>query len=576
LLESCLQKTGYDDVSLLALSCGDFSALKTLFLSVADRCAREQVALSLPSLRVGSVDGEIMARMAGIRRTGVTLAPEAGSQRLRDVINKGVTEESLLLHVRRLAGYGWRHVKLYFMIGLPGETREDLDALMELCAKVRDCCRMRGEDGKWTGPRLAVTASVSPFVPKAHTPFQWEAQISLEEMKNRIHYLREAVKRCKGLTLRWHEPAMSHLEGILARGDRRLADVLEKAFRKGAVFSSWVEGFRLEPWLEALEECGMTAEEWTGARDSESSLPWDHIQAGISRSFLLKERERARRGLVTEDCRYAACRHCGACDAVTGPSLLRARDSDPEMKNRLNFPERDQTDDLSPPVFPEPAEKSAPPALDPALVRRAVRYRLWHRKAGLAAWISQLELQSLLERAMRKAGLPLAFSRGFHPLPLLSFGRALPVGMTSLAEWFIITLRAPMRREEVLDRLEPHMLPGLECVSVDPLPLEGKVLSSVEEIFRLECPPDETGRFRRAWEDFASAGRYEAEKINKEGERGIRDIRPFLVSLEFRGDNVFLTLNWRDSYFSPLNFVRAVVPWLDPARLNLTKLAQFF
>jgi radical SAM-linked protein len=393
-------------------------------------------------------------------------------------------------------------------------------------------------------------------------------------MKDRIGFLREAVRRRKGVTLRWHEPAMSHLEGILARGDRRLADVLEKAFRKGAIFSSWLEEFRLEPWLEALAECGMTPEDWTGARDAAGSLPWDHIQAGVSRAFLLKERERALSGVVTEDCRYAACRQCGACDTRAGPSLLREGASDPDLKNRLNFPERDQAD--TPCLPPENGAKFAPPALDPALVRRAARYRVWHRKADRAAWLSQLELQSLLERSMRRANLPLAFSRGFHPLPLLSFGRALPVGVASLAEWFIITLRSPMRLEEALARLEPRMLPGLECVSADLLPLTGKVAPAVEEICRLECPPGESGRFRRTWEAFASAGRYDAEKPGGKGESGRRDIRPLLRSLEFRGENAFLTLDWRVSYFSPLNFVRAIVPWLDPVQLRLTKLAQIF
>ncbi len=197
ILDSCLAKTGFDDVSFLALSCGDFSMLKHLFLDSAEKCKKEQVSISLPSLRVGSVDGDIMQAMAGIRRTGATLAPEAGSQRLRDVINKGVTEEALIHHVRQLVGYGWQQVKLYFMIGLPTETYEDLDAIVELCKKVRDCCRIPNEKGYIEGPRIAVTAALSPFVPKTHTPFQWEAQISLEEMKNRIFYLRDQFKKQK-------------------------------------------------------------------------------------------------------------------------------------------------------------------------------------------------------------------------------------------------------------------------------------------------------------------------------------------------------------------------------------------
>lgn len=575
-LEACLARTGYDDVSFLALSCGDFSGLKTLFLDAADRCAREQISLSLPSLRVGSVDGEIMARMAGIRRTGATLAPEAGSQRLRDAINKGVTEEGLIRHVRHLVGYGWQQVKLYFMIGLPTESYEDLDALVELGLKVRDCCRFRDGDGTWRGPRLNVTVAVSPFVPKTHTPFQWEPQISLAEMEARIRYLRDAVKSHKNLTLRWHEPAMSHLEGILSRGDRRLADVVELAYRKGGIFSSWVEGFDLAPWNEALDECGLTAEQWIGGRDPDGPLPWDHLRAGTSRRFLLAERRRALTGAVTGDCRYGPCRQCGACDTKAGPSLLRARDSDPPLRTMLNFPGRDQ-DDASPvpPVAPyQPGKKASPPAIGEELTRRVARYRVWHRKEGRAAWISQLELQSLLERSMRRAALPLAFSRGFHPLPLISFGRALPVGVASRAEWFIVTLRAPLRAEEVLEKLDPRMPDGMKLVRAEGLPLTGKVVSPPEELFQLRY--SDPSALSAAWENFVAAERWDLERETKQGGTRVLDLRPLLRDHEFRDGGLLFTLDWRALYLSPLAFARAVLPGLEPLGLELAKLAQFF
>jgi radical SAM family uncharacterized protein len=226
LLRRCLDETGFDEISFLSLSTGDYSALKTLSLSVLDRCAEEQISLSLPSLRVGSIDDAIMERMAELRRTGCTLAPEAGSQRLRDVINKGVSEEGLLLHVQKLLEHGWRQVKLYFMIGLPTETDADLLAIAELCRKVRDAAGPGG-------PRLQVTAALSPFVPKPFTPFQWVEQIGQEEIKRRVNLVRNAFRGLKCLKLRWHEPAMSHLEGILSRADRRMADVVELAYRKG-------------------------------------------------------------------------------------------------------------------------------------------------------------------------------------------------------------------------------------------------------------------------------------------------------------------------------------------------------
>ena len=491
LLDHCLRETGFDEISFLSLSTGDFSALKTLCHGVLDRCAREQISLSLPSLRVGSIDDEIIERMADLRRTGCTLAPEAGSQRLRDVINKGVSEEDLLLHVQKLLEHGWRQVKLYFMIGLPTETDEDLAAIADLCRKVRDAAG-RG------GPRLQVTAALSPFVPKPFTPFQWEAQISRDEISRRVRLVRELFKGQKCLKLRWHEPAMSHLEGILSRADRRMADVVEKAYRKGAVFCSWMEGFDLAPWLEALDECGISAEACTGAREPGAVLPWSHLEAGISEAFLLRERERAMAGKITQDCRYGVCRQCGACDTRVAPSLLphvaTAGADAPSHRNRLIFAQRDQK--AHKPHRDETgrlicrAQPSQPPRIAGELTRKAAQYRIWHSKMNGSSCLSQLELQAVLERALRRAVLPLAFSQGFHPLPLLSFGRALPVGVESGAEWFALTLHEYLAPEEVAARLTPLLPPGMSVLRVDLVDKNRRTEQAVTETFSLRLPTE--------------------------------------------------------------------------------------
>ncbi len=596
ILGGCLDETGFDDVSFLSLSTGDFSALKTLFLGVADRCAAEQVSVSLPSLRVGSIDADIMARMAGIRRTGATLAPEAGSRRLRDVINKGITEEELLDHVRALAAYGWQQVKLYFMIGLPGETREDLDAIADLCRKARDAA------GR---PRLQITAAISPFVPKPFTPFQWEPQISPDEMRARIQYLRDLFRAEKSMKLRWHEPDMSRLEGILSRGDRRLADVVESAYRKGAIFASWVDHFRLDPWLEALSEHGLSEEACTGGRpvfleeagdaslapdmppctedtpeDASGSgeprrpapLPWDHLEAGVSRAFLLRERERALAGSRTEDCRYAACRQCGACDTAR-PSRLSAADG--PYRNRLNLPARDQGASLPPPERPARQARPAAPHLSPALIARAVRYRIWHSKEGEAAYISQLELQTLLERAMRRAGLPLSFSQGFHPMPLISFGRALPVGVHSRAEWFSVTLREPMSAAEVMARLAPRMISGMRPLEVTPIPIHDKSFGGRHETFALHClKPADAHAFSEAWAAFADAPAFLFSRETKKGTVE-SDLRPLARAITREdASEIRFTADWSERYLSPLTLVRAITPWLGPHELRLVKLSQ--
>ena len=581
ILTECLQETGFDDISFLSLSCGDFSVLKSLFLDTAKNCMKDQVSISLPSLRVGSIDGDIMQAMAGIRRTGATLAPEAGSQRLRDVINKGVSEEALLHHVRQLVGYGWQQVKLYFMIGLPTETYEDIDAILDLCLKVRDCCRVPNEKGYMEGPRIIVTAALSPFVPKTHTPFQWEAQISKEEMHKRIFYLRDKFKQNKSLTMRWHEPAMSHLEGIISRGDRRLAPLILKAYEKGGIFCTWLDGFSLDPWIQAAEECHINIEDWTGTRELDAQLPWDHLEAGLSKDFLLKERERSLKGAMTEDCRYHTCRQCGVCDTKAGPSLLRTQDDTSPLETKLNQAQRDQ-EELG--YIPEPApfgKKTQAPGVEKALAQKAVRYRIWHKKREQAAFLSQLEIQALIDRSMRRANLPLAFSQGFHPLPLLTFGMALSVSIESEAEWFAITLRKPMMQHEVEHALAPHMLRGLDFIRAELMPLSGQIHSASSEKFVVSHKHSSKEEMQKAWESFSELEYAEYSKLNKKGVLKTRNVRNVLqdwhlINNSQEGFDIAMTLSWEEGYISPVTFVQQILADAKSIDLRIKKTEQIF
>lgn len=573
ILHKALSATGYDELSFLSLSTGDFSALKTLFTRTVDRCSEEQISVSLPSLRVGSIDDDIMARMAGIRRTGATLAPEAGSQRLRDVINKGVTEEQLLLHVRKLFQHGWQQVKLYFMIGLPTETDADLDAIVDLCRKVR------GAAGYVK--RLNVTASISPFVPKAHTPFQWEAQIPLAEIRRRIGYLRDAFAREKSMRMRWHEPDSSALEGIFSRGDRRLADVVETAYRKGAVFSSWMEHFALAPYLESLAEHGLTYEEYIAERDVQDPLPWDHINSGVSREFLQKERERAYEMAVTDDCRYAGCRLCGACDVGKKPSLLDRLTPQTTYANILNFPERDQqahqpeTDDRGN-VLQTAGESNKPPQLAAELGHKAAHYRIWYSKEGPATFLSQLELQAVFERIFRRARLPMTFSQGFHPLPLISFGKALPVGVASRAEWVNIFLREDMPAQDLFHAIATGFPRGMVPTRIQRLDMGKRQSQAIAEDFLLEYtgPAERRQEFQNALAAFRQSDSQIWTRETKKGERTV-DIRPIFHKIsEETEEGTMLTLDWSSTYVSPLKLVLAALPGFGLLDLRLTKTAQ--
>ncbi len=581
LLQDCLDQTGFDEISFLSLSTGDFSALKTLSNRVLDRCVHEQVSLSLPSLRVGSIDDDIMRRMADIRRTGCTLAPEAGSQRLRDVINKGITEEQILLHVQKLLEYGWRQVKLYFMIGLPTEGDADLLAIADLCRKVRDAAG-RGN------PRLQVTAALSPFVPKPFTPFQWVEQISMDEIERRVRLVRNAFKGQKFLKLRWHEPAMSHLEGVLSRAGREMADVVERAYRKDALFTSWVEEFRLEPWLEALEECGIDANACIATREIDAPLPWDHLEAGISREFLLREWQRAQAARVTEDCRYGACRGCGACDtrafASRLPHCSAPTDDGPLHRNRLVFPQRDQSAhephrDAEGRIVCQELHKK-PPQIAPELAVKAVQYRIWHSKLGGSAYLSQLEMQAMLERALRRARLPMSFSQGFHPLPLMSFGRALPVGVESRAEWFALSLREALDAAEVTRRLAPVMPGGMDILYLEPVDRQHRTEQSVAERFQLRVDGQDGAALERAFAAFAAETMHVFTRDTKKGPR-TADIRPLLREWTRADQTVTFLLDWSGMYLSPLLFCLELLAPLGRAdtlrpALHLLKTEQHF
>ncbi len=602
LLDKCLSGTGFDDISLLSLSTGDFSALQELFTNAVTRCTADQVSMSLPSLRVGSIDDSIMERMSHIRRTGATLAPEAGSQRLRDVINKGITEDEVILHIQKLFEHGWQQVKLYFMIGLPTETDEDLHAIIELCRKARDAA----------GPgikRLQITAAVSPFVPKPHTPFQWEEQISLEEIRRRVGVLLDAVRKEKRIKLRWHEPEMSTLEGVFSRGDRRLANVVEKAYRKGAIFTSWMEGFSLDPWRESLAEEGLTIADYTRARTHDEPLPWDHLHSGLSREFLLRESRHALQEKTTSDCRYTHCHQCGVCDTKAGPSLLDPlpdaaptalyipHGHGPLYANRLNKPQRDQKahtvtlDQYQRVVVrhtdsPESEKKydashnakAAPPELAPHLIKKAAQFRIWYARQGAAAFLSQLELQSIFERTLRRAAIPLAFSQGFHPLPLISFGRALPVGVYSKCEWFSVYLREDFPLEATA--LNIGLPKDMHVTHVEALPLLKKSADALHEGYTLEAmvPEKEYPEFSTAWENIAAAKTLPWLRETKKGMRSL-DARAYITSIDCTKTGLCtLEFSWEAGYISPLALCLAALEAVDYStdltRIRLTKVRQ--
>ena len=432
LAEEGLASTGYDELSLLALSVGDYGNIQRLLQTLMQHHCNGQVAISLPSLRVGTLDEEMIEAIKQVRKTGFTLAPEAGSERLRCVINKGISESDLLDTVREVYSAGWRLIKLYFMTGLPTERVEDLEALVALTMKVW------GEAATYK-PRGRLHVSVSTFVPKPHTPFQWEAQLSLAEIEKNLAFFKQSLRK-KGLHLKWHKPWQSLLEGVFSRGDRRLGKVLLRAQQLGCRFDGWSDQLRVDLWQQAFVEAGIDPLLYgQRSRDFGEILPWSHLDCGVSEDYLWKEYERAIAEVVTSDCRTKGCNKCGVCDHKTVKLQLHQEMTTEKGERRRSA---DSTDGL-------------------------YRYHLVFAKIDSGRFLGHLEMATAFQRAMRRAELPLAYSQGYHPTPRISFGDALPLGLESRVEEMEVVLRQPLTTSEICSRLNAELPPGLEVLEAE-------------------------------------------------------------------------------------------------------------
>ena len=319
-----LANTGHDELSLLSLSTSDYSKFEELAMELIDHTKKENVSLSLPSLRIDRFAFDVLNKIQEYKKSGLTYAPEAGTQRLRDVINKGVTEKDIYESVRQALELGWKHIKLYFMIGLPTETYEDLDGIVDIAKKIKD---IYYDVNGPAGGRFRLTVSVSNFVPKAHTPFQWEAQDTAEEFEAKHNYLAEKL-RIKGVTFNYHDNTTSAYEAVFARGDRRTGKLLYEAFKAGCKLDGWTEHFNAEGWETAFAKSGIDPAFYTSRkRDFDEILPWDIIDSGISKKFLISEAKKAYDEKTTADCRHG-CTGCGMNTKVVCPMAGCLADSD--------------------------------------------------------------------------------------------------------------------------------------------------------------------------------------------------------------------------------------------------------
>ena len=425
--------TGYQDASLFALSVGDYPFLNETVGALMDGLERDRIALSLSSLRPKTLSAEIARAISRVRKTGFTIVPEAGSARLRRVINKDLTEEDILDAAANAFREGWRLLKLYVMIGLPTETPEDVEAILVLLEKIVAVGR-----GILGGPPR-INLSVSSFIPKPHTPFQWAPMAGEETLRERQLAIKRGLGRHRYIEVKAHPIESSVLEAVFSRGDRRLTGVLIRAWRKGARFDGWTDSFRPDFWSEAFREEGLDPGLYLGALDRQAALPWDHIRTGVTKAFLLREFDRALRAEPTPSCLETKCGLCQGCDfwRVGPPSLSPSPAGRPPVVPALGLP----ADDV-------------------------VRYRVVYAKEGPARFFGHQDLLNILQRTLRRTGVHPTFSEGFHPKMRLACVPPLPLGMEGRAEIFEFWASRSIDENEFLEAMNRRSPEGLRFVGM--------------------------------------------------------------------------------------------------------------
>ncbi len=534
-IEKGMRETGYNEFSLLSLSCSDYLALPAVGLEIKNRLQNDNINLSLPSQRVDRFDENIANIVGGLRQTGLTFAPEAGTQRMRDIINKGLTNEELLRGVKTAYEQGWDRVKLYFMIGLPGETDVDVLGIAETVRWLRRECFIKGRRA------LKFNITISNLTPKPHTPFQWHS-VSTEEFKRKQDLLKSELNGVRGVKANFTDVRISAMENFVGRGDRRLSAVVRRAWELGAGMDAWWESLEnaFGAWTQAISEAGLDwkyrqveSGEWNldkniptvdqaGQEVSEAMmavldrpLPWDHIDTGIEKSWLQDDLKRALEAATVPDCSFEGCSHCGICGPDFGHNIVVAPLEIPQFNGHF-----------------KPNQE------------RAQRIRIRAGKLGDMALIGHLDFARLMDRAVRRAALPIAFTGGFHPGPRISPANALPLGLTSTGEIIDFELTQRVSPAEFRERLQAQLptevpLHGVEEVSLQ-LPSATKSLDRAEYLLAVSVEAadsfDGLEDGSQGWQDWVTqvlaAEEIMQTKTTKSGKVKQVNLRSHLYDLE--------------------------------------------
>ena len=542
-IESGVRQTGYNEFSLLSLSCSDYLSLPAVGMEIKNRLKNENITLTLPSQRVDRFDENIANILGGTRQGGLTFAPEAGTQRMRDIVNKGLTNVELLRGVKTAWEQGWDKIKLYFMIGLPGETDADVLGIAETVSWLKRECRSSCRKS------LLFNLTISNFTPKPHTPFQWHS-VSTVEFKSKQELLRQAFRRIKGVKVNFTDVRISAMEDFIGRGDRTLAPVLHRAWELGAGMDAWYDNINkaFTAWEQAIAEAGLDWKyravengEWNvmemgsggegkteGLEETDLTpplshyplplplhsldlpLPWDHIDTGIDKKWLKEDLQRALSAATVADCSFEGCSHCGVCSTDFGHNVV-----------------------IPPPPIPEFSGEFVPNTT------KAQRVRVQFGKLGDMALVGHLDLMRLFDRAMRRSGLPVSFTGGFHPTPRISMANALSLGSTSSGEIVDFELTQLVDEEIFRKQLAKALPADIPIYNIETLilksPAASQVLAAAEYLITVACVETVTIAQWQSWADtIRLKDEIWYEQVTKSGKVQQLNLRERLFELEFK------------------------------------------
>ena len=496
-----VKKYGWNEAALTSLSSSDYSCIKPLLMEIYKNL--DKASLSLPSLRVDSIDNELTTLMNAMRQTGLTIAPEAGSQKLRNIINKNISQEEIFRSVETALRNGWQLIKFYFMIGLPFETDEDIEAIIKL---INDIILLSNK-------KLRINITVSPFVPKPFTPFQWVEMEKKDELLRKAKWIKNSFRKHKFIKIKYHDVESSLLECVIGRGGREVGKLIYQAYKNGAIFDGWDEYFNFRNWETAASETGIDLESYTKSVPPASELPWQNIDIGITEEFLLSEWEKSEDEATTEDCRIGSCSNCGVCNKKVFPKYVKEIPTKPvELRKQVN--------DNSPNIY----------------------YRVFFSKMGKICFVPHLDLARMIYNVMRASGLPIVYSQGFNVRSILSFGPPLPLGVQGCNEYFDFILKEEMDTKFLHSEIAKVMPPQLELNNIEPVPLKAMRAMNyyVYEKISVIPPAELTELFKKETASFQNFSELLFIRIRKGKERTV-DLKDIVQSLDWTDEKLEIT-----------------------------------